>query len=174
MGAPPELDPGAALVTTEITATINGREFRGEVADNELLVDFLRDQVGLIGVRQSCEVEVCGSCTVLVDGLPVSSCCYLACDLDGKAVETIEGLVGTAFHEMISDAFVRHAAVQCGFCTPAMVLTAKSLLHDGRLTDEDSIRRSMRGNLCRCTGYRAILDALMEILPTEQEVKADA
>jgi len=154
-------------VSTTITAMINGRRFRGEVEDNELLIDFLRDDLGLIGARQSCEVEVCGSCTVLVDGLPVSSCCYLACDLDGKVVETIEGLVGTAFHEAISDAFVRHGAVQCGYCTPGMVLTAKSLLDDDRLTGEEPLRRAMSGNLCRCTGYRAILDALMDVMGSE-------
>lgn len=161
-------------MSTAITATINGRKFRGEVEANELLVDFLRDQLGLIGVRQSCEVEVCGSCTVLVDGLPVSSCCYLACDVDAKVVETIEGLVGTPFHEAISDAFVRRGAVQCGYCTPAMVLTAKSLLGDDRLTDEESVRKAMSGNLCRCTGYRSILEALMDVLPCEHAAKADA
>jgi len=159
-------------VSTMITATINGRRFSGEVEDNELLIDFLREDLGLIGARQSCEVEVCGSCTVLVDGLPVSSCCYLACDLDGKTVETIEGLVGTAFHEVLSEAFVRHGAVQCGYCTPGMVLTAKSLLGDERLTDEEPLRRAMRGNLCRCTGYRAILDALMDVVRSPHAAKA--
>lgn len=151
-------------MTTAIMAMINGRKVHGEVDANELLVDFLRDQLGLIGVRQSCEVEVCGSCTVLIDGLPVSSCCYLACDIDAKNVETIEGLVGTPFHEGISDAFIRHGAVQCGYCTPGMVLTAKSLLGDNRLIDEESVRKVMHGNLCRCTGYRAILEALMDVL----------
>ena len=160
-------------MTMAVTATINGRAFRGEVEANELLVDFLRDQVGLIGVRQSCEVEVCGSCTVLVDGLPVSSCCYLACDVDLKEVDTIEGLVGTPFHEAISDAFVRRGAVQCGFCTPAMVLTAKTLLDDDRPADEASIRRAMRGNLCRCTGYRAILDALADVLSVDHATGSD-
>jgi aerobic carbon-monoxide dehydrogenase small subunit len=161
-------------VSIAVTATINGCPFRGEVAPNELLLDFLRDQVGLIGVRQSCEVEVCGSCTVLVDGLPVSSCCYLACDIDARVVETIEGLVGTPFHEAISDAFVRRGAVQCGYCTPGMVLTAKSLHEDGLTTDEASIVQAMRGNLCRCTGYRAILEALVDVLGTGQDVTSDA
>lgn len=156
-------------MSTEIAATVNGRSYRGTVEDHELLADFLRDELGLIGVRQSCEVEVCGSCTVLVDGLPVSSCCFLAIDIDGRGVETIEGLVGTPFHERISDAFVRHGAVQCGFCTPAMVLTAKSLLETGPvegepLTDERTVAKAMRGNLCRCTGYRSILEALVDVL----------
>lgn len=162
------------MVTTTIATTINGRPIRAEVQPNVLLLDFLRDELGLIGTRQSCEVEVCGSCTVLVDDLPVSSCCYLACDVDAKRVETIEGLVGTPFHEAISDAFVRRGAVQCGYCTPGMVLTAKSLVGDERLTDDESIKRAMRGNLCRCTGYRAILEALGDVLLEEHPVAADS
>ncbi|HLX77943.1 MAG TPA: (2Fe-2S)-binding protein [Acidimicrobiales bacterium] len=145
-----------------VTATINGRRFEGDIAANELLLDFLREHLGLIGVRQSCEVQVCGTCTVLLDGAPVSSCCFLACDIDGRVVETIEGLVGSQFHELISDAFVRHAAVQCGFCTPGIVLTAKALIEDGTLPSEEAIREAMSGNICRCTGYRSILDALAE------------
>jgi len=133
-------------VTEQISAVINGKPFEGRVAANELLLDFLREELGLTGVKQSCEVEVCGTCTVLVDGAPVSSCCFLTCDIDGRRVETIEGLAGTAFHRSAVEAFMRHAAVQCGFCSAGMILTAKS------------------GNLCRCTGYRSILDAVTEIL----------
>ena len=98
----------------------------------ELLLDFLRDRLGLTGAKQSCEVQVCGVCTVLVDGNPVSSCCYLAADVDGRQVETIEGLAGTDFHRRAADAFMRHAAVQCGFCTAGMLLTAKALAARGR------------------------------------------
>jgi aerobic-type carbon monoxide dehydrogenase small subunit (CoxS/CutS family) len=150
-------------MTKEIATTINGATFRGEVPDIELMLDFLRERVGLIGVRQSCEVQVCGVCTVLVDGAPVSSCCYLACDIDGRNVETIEGIIDTDFFQEISDAFVRHASVQCGFCTPGMVLTAKALAGTADLSTEQAIREAMSGNLCRCTGYRSILDALTEV-----------
>lgn len=155
-----------------VSATINGQPFTGEVEPNELLLDFLRDHLGLIGVRQSCEVQVCGVCTVLVDGKLVSSCCYLACDIDGREVETIEGLVGSAFHDEISDAFIRHAAVQCGFCIPGMVLTAKALLGTTDLSSEAAVRHAMNGNLCRCTGYRSILDALMDVFHTHDPARA--
>ncbi|MDA8292228.1 MAG: 2Fe-2S iron-sulfur cluster-binding protein [Actinomycetota bacterium] len=146
-----------------VVTTVNGRVVETAVEANELLLDFLRDRLGLIGARQSCEVQVCGTCTVLVDGMPVSSCTHLACDVDGKEVETIEGLVGTPLHDELSDAFVRHAAVQCGFCTPGMLLTAKALLGTEDVATEEGTRRAMAGNLCRCTGYRSILDALTEV-----------
>ncbi len=129
-----------------------------------LLVDFLRDELGLTGTKQSCEVQVCGSCTVLVDGRPVSSCAYLAYELDGSAVETIEGLKGSDFFQKAEAAFVRHAAVQCGFCTPGFVLTMKSIVENGDPAGEAELRGSLSGNLCRCTGYRSILDAAAEIV----------
>jgi carbon-monoxide dehydrogenase small subunit len=150
-------------MTREVTATINGATFKGGVPENELLLDFLRERVGLIGVRQSCEVEVCGVCTVLIDGEPVSSCCHLAVEIDGRNVETIEGVTETEFFQEISDAFVRHASVQCGYCTPGIVLTAKALAGTTDLSTEQAIREAMSGNLCRCTGYRSILDALAEV-----------
>jgi len=158
-------------MTRAIVTTINGATFRGEVPENELLLDFLRERVGLIGVRQSCEVQVCGVCTVLVDGAPVSSCCYLACDIDGRDVETIEGITDTDFFQEISDAFVRHASVQCGYCTPGMVLTAKALAGTADLSTEQAIREAMSGNLCRCTGYRSILDALTEVFDKYPQVE---
>ena len=145
-----------------ISATINGARFEGEVPAQELLLDFLRDRLGLTGTKQSCEVQVCGACTVLVDGNPVSSCCFLAADVDGRQVETIEGLAGSDFHRRAAEAFMRHAAVQCGFCTPGMLLTAKALA--GRGLARDEIAAAMSGNLCRCTGYVSILDSLTELL----------
>jgi len=152
-----------------IRSVINGKPFEGDVAAHELLLDFLREELGLTGVKQSCEVEVCGSCTVLIDGAPVSSCCYLAGDIDGRRVETIEGLVGTAFHRSAVEAFMRHAAVQCGFCSAGMILTAKVLADSGMEPSPDRIRLAMSGNLCRCTGYRSILDAITTILTEARE-----
>jgi aerobic-type carbon monoxide dehydrogenase small subunit (CoxS/CutS family) len=156
-------------VTERLSTTINGAPFSGEVPAEELLLDFLRDRLGLTGTKQSCEVQVCGACTVLIDGDPVSSCCFLAADIDGREVETIEGLAGTDFHRRAADLFTRHAAVQCGFCIPGMLLTAKALAARG--TDPKSadpmsagIAAAMNGNLCRCTGYRSILDSLTELL----------
>jgi aerobic carbon-monoxide dehydrogenase small subunit len=154
-------------MTERVRATINGAGFEGEVVPHELLLDFLRDDLGLTGTKQSCEVQVCGACTVLIDGSPVSSCCFLAADIDGREVETIEGLAGSDFHRRAVEAFMRHAAVQCGFCTPGMLLTAKALARQGLDGDRDKIAAAMNGNLCRCTGYRSILDALTQLLSSQ-------
>ena len=151
-------------MTERISAVVNGTPVERAVAAHELLLDFLRDELGLTSVKQSCEVEVCGTCTVLVDGAPVSSCCFLACDIDGRRVETLEGLTGTPFHRAAVQAFLAHAAVQCGFCSAGMILTAKVLADRGVEPSADQIRQAMSGNLCRCTGYRSILDAVTVIL----------
>jgi aerobic-type carbon monoxide dehydrogenase small subunit (CoxS/CutS family) len=147
----------------EITLSVNGREVARDVPPQELLLDLLRDSVGLTGVKRSCDVQVCGTCTVLVDGRPVSSCCYLAAHAAGSEVTTIEGLAEQAGFERLEAAFTRHAALQCGFCTPGMLLTVSALLESGDLVSEDEIKRSLAGNLCRCTGYRGILEAVAEL-----------
>jgi aerobic carbon-monoxide dehydrogenase small subunit len=151
-------------MTVWVKATINEACFEGEVPPQELLLDFLRDRLGMTGTKQSCEVQVCGACTVLVDGNPVSSCCFLAADIDGRDVETIEGLASSDFHRRAVEAFMRHAAVQCGFCTAGMLLTAKAVSSRGLNGDRDKITAAMNGNLCRCTGYRSILDSIAELL----------
>jgi carbon-monoxide dehydrogenase small subunit len=156
-------------MTPAISTEINGRRFVGDVVSNELLLDLLRERLGLTGVKQSCEVQVCGTCTVLIDGAPVSSCCYLACDIDGRRVETIEGLVGTTFHDAAVEAFMRHAAVQCGFCSAGMILLIKALWDSEMDRSEEEVRRALSGNLCRCTGYRSILEAAMEVLGTPRD-----
>jgi carbon-monoxide dehydrogenase small subunit len=143
--------------------TLNGVPRTLDVEPRELLLDVLRDRLDLTGAKRSCDVQVCGTCTVLVDGAPVSSCSTLAVEADGREVLTIEGLRELPAFGPIADAFTRHAALQCGFCTPAMALTVPALLRDGELTDEASIRHGLAGNLCRCTGYRAILDAVAEL-----------
>jgi aerobic-type carbon monoxide dehydrogenase small subunit (CoxS/CutS family) len=147
----------------EITLTLNGRGTALEVEPQTLLLDVLRDGLGLTGAKRSCDVQVCGTCTVLLDGVPVSSCTLLAADAEGRSVLTIEGLRELDAFGPISDAFERHAAVQCGFCSPAMALTLHSLLEHGDLTDERSLRRGLAGNLCRCTGYRGIIAAAAEL-----------
>ena len=147
----------------EIALRVNGREFVREIAPNELLLDVLRDGLGLTGAKRSCDVQVCGACTVLVDGVPVSSCCYLAADAARREVTTIEGLATQPRFERLEEAFAAHAAVQCGFCTAGMLLTVSALLESGELTSDEEIRRSLAGNLCRCTGYRAILEAVAEL-----------
>ena len=147
----------------EIALSVNGREVVRDVAPQELLLDFLRDSLGLTGAKRSCDVQVCGACTVLVDGLPVSSCCYLAAQAAGSEVTTIEGLAERPEFERIDEAFTRHAALQCGFCTPGMLLTVSSLLESGELENEEQIKRNLSGNLCRCTGYHAIVEAVADL-----------
>jgi aerobic-type carbon monoxide dehydrogenase small subunit (CoxS/CutS family) len=147
----------------EIALSVNGREVIRDVAPQELLLDFLRDSLGLTGAKRSCDVQVCGACTVLVDGLPVSSCCFLAAQADGSEVTTIEGLAERPEFERLEEAFTRHAALQCGFCTPGMLLTVSALLESGELDSQDEIKRCLAGNLCRCTGYRGILEAVADL-----------
>jgi aerobic carbon-monoxide dehydrogenase small subunit len=146
-----------------LALTVNGMQVVREIAPEELLLDFLRDTLHLKGAKASCEVQVCGACTVLVDGEPVSSCCFLAADAEGRDVLTIEGLREQERFRPLEQAFTRHAAVQCGFCTPGFLLTIASLQASGELGDEAAIRRGLEGNLCRCTGYRGILEAVREI-----------
>jgi aerobic-type carbon monoxide dehydrogenase small subunit (CoxS/CutS family) len=147
----------------DIALRVNGVEVVREVEPQVLLLDLLRDSLGLTGSKRSCDVQVCGACTVLVDGLPVSSCCYLAADADGKQVTTIEGLAERPEFARLEEVFTRHAALQCGFCTPGMLLTVSALLEQGDLVDEEAIKHELAGNLCRCTGYRGILEAVAEL-----------
>ena len=147
----------------ELACSVNGREIVRDLAPQELLLDFLRDSLGLTGAKRSCDVQVCGACTVLVDGLPVSACCYLAADAHGKNVTTIEGLAERPEFARLEDAFTRHAALQCGFCTPGMLLTVHALLEHGRARRRGGDQARLAGNLCRCTGYRGILEAVAEL-----------
>ncbi len=147
----------------KVGLTVNGQPVVREIEPQELLLDFLRERLGLTGAKRSCDVQVCGACTVLVDGRPVSSCCYLAADAEGKEVLTVEGLAERPGFDRLEEAFTRHAALQCGFCTPGMLLTVAALLETGELTSSEEIKRSLAGNLCRCTGYRGILEAVCEL-----------
>ncbi len=149
--------------------TVNGARVVRDVAPQELLLDFLRDTLHLKGTKVSCEVQVCGACTVLVDDEPVSACCFLAADAQGRDVLTIEGLREQERFAPLEAAFTKHAAVQCGFCTPGFLLTIASLQASGELQDEAAVRRGLAGNLCRCTGYRGILEAALEIAGVEDE-----
>lgn len=142
---------------------VNGSAVVSDVKPQELLLDFLRDRLGLTGAKRSCDVQACGVCTVLVDGRPVSSCCFLAADAAGRKVLTIEGLAERPEFERLESAFTHHAALQCGFCTPGMLLTVAALLETGELTSVEEIKRGLAGNLCRCTGYRGILEAVCDL-----------
>jgi len=148
----------------EISLSVNGEEVGLAIEPQELLLDVLRDRLGLTGAKRSCDVQVCGACTVLLDGLPVSSCCTLAWEARGRDVTTIEGLAELPAFAALEDAFTRHAALQCGFCTPGLVLTVQALREEGELpADEAGIKRALAGNLCRCTGYKAIVEAVREL-----------
>lgn len=144
---------------TLVRTTINGRDIALEIESRELLIDVLRDRLELTGAKRSCDSQVCGACTVLLDGQPVSSCCTLAYEADGKSVETIEGLAQDGQLDPIQAAFVEQAAIQCGFCTPGFVLTTKAMLAENPRPTRDEIKSYLGGNLCRCTGYWNILDA---------------
>ena len=142
---------------------VNGETVVREIPDEELLLDFLRDRLDLKGAKRSCDVQVCGACTVLVDGEPVSACCTLAAKADGTSVTTIEGLARQPEFAALEAAFMRHAALQCGYCTSGMLLTVSSLLAAGELTSAAEVRRSLAGNLCRCTGYKSIVEAVCDV-----------
>jgi len=147
----------------KLAVQVNGTPVVREIEPQLLLLDFLRDGLGLTGAKRSCDLQACGTCTVLVDGRPVSSCCFLAADADGRQVLTIEGLAESLGYERLADSFTRHAALQCGFCTPGMLLTVTALLGSGELTSVEEVKRGLAGNLCRCTGYRGILEAVCEL-----------
>ena len=142
-----------------VTIAVNGRPRELVVPARELLLDSLRDRLGLTGAKRSCEVQVCGTCTVLVDGEPVSACTYLTCDADGRDVLTIEGFAATAEFAEFERAFTDRAALQCGFCTPGFLLTLKALRDAGELRDRNDVIAGLDGNICRCTGYKSIVEA---------------
>jgi carbon-monoxide dehydrogenase small subunit len=145
-----------------VTITVNGEKTSHEVEDRTLLVHHLRDVVGLTATNIGCDTSTCGACTVLVNGESVKSCTVLAAQVDGDEVQTLEGLAGED-GEMgpVQRAFREHHALQCGFCTPGMVMAATSLLRENPHPTEDEVRAALKGNLCRCTGYHNIVKAIM-------------
>lgn len=147
----------------EIELTVNGDAIVAEIEPQQLLLDFLRDDLGLTGAKRSCDVQVCGTCTVLLDGAPVSACTCLALEARGRDVLTVEGFADLPEFPLFEEAFNRHAALQCGFCTPGFLLTIKALRDAGQLGSEAEIRHGLDGNVCRCTGYRSILEATRDI-----------
>ncbi len=143
-----------------VTISVNGTSHALEVEPRELLAYVLRERLGLTGTNIGCDTSSCGACTVLLDGEAVKSCTVLGVQADGVEVTTIEGLAGSAGLHPVQQAFHDHHALQCGYCTPGMVMAAVSLIAAGEATDEESIRRGLEGNLCRCTGYHNIVGAV--------------
>ncbi len=144
-----------------VNLTLNGREHEILVEPQQTLIEVLRDQLDLTGTKYSCGVGECGSCTVLIDGRPTLSCCTLAIAATGRRILTIEGLAkGITLHP-IQKAFIDYGAIQCGFCTPGMILTAKALLDANPNPTKEEVKQGLAGNLCRCTGYVKIIDAVL-------------
>ncbi len=148
------------MTALDIALTVNGETIRERVEPRKNLVDFLREDLGLTGSHVGCEHGVCGACTVRVDGQIVRGCLMLAVQCDGARVETIEGLSDTGEIDDLRTAFEARNALQCGYCTPAMLITAQELLAEGGVPSREAIRDHLSGNYCRCTGYQAIVDAV--------------
>ncbi len=148
---------------TDIALNVNGERITARVEPRKSLVDFLREDVGLTGTHVGCEQGVCGACTVRLDGRIVRGCLTLAVQADGAEVETIEGASDSGEVAALRDAFIERNAAQCGFCTPAMVLTAAALLAENPSPTRAEIRQYLSGNYCRCTGYQAIIDAVESV-----------
>jgi carbon-monoxide dehydrogenase small subunit len=145
----------------ELRMALNGRDRSVRVEPRETLAEVLRERLGLTGLKVSCDVQVCGACTVLVDGLAVSACTYLAIDADQHEVLTVEGLAHDGELSPLQQAFIDAAAFQCGFCTPGMLMTATALLAENPSPTRDEVVAGIGGNLCRCTGYVPIIDAVL-------------
>jgi carbon-monoxide dehydrogenase small subunit len=153
-------DEARSREAVSIDCQVNGRRVRAVVPAHRMLLDFLRDELGLTGAKRACDVQVCGACTVLVDGLPVSACTYLAFEINAKTVETCEGLAHDGQLHPIQQAFVEAGALQCGFCTPGMIMISKALLSDHPDPSVEEIKEYLHGNICRCTGYKKIIEAI--------------
>ena len=159
----------AQPTTHQITVTVNGQERSLEVEPRLLLVHFLREQLGLTGTHVGCDTTGCGACTVLVDGVPVKSCTQFAVQVDGKAVTTVEGLAqGPQLHP-IQEGFKEEHGLQCGFCTPGMMLVSSALLEENPDPTEEEIRWAISGNICRCTGYQNIVKAVQWAATKQRE-----
>lgn len=144
-----------------INLKINGESYQLNVKPNLLLLDLLRNDIGLTGTKRGCDTGECGACTVLIEGKPVNSCLVLAVEADGKNILTIEGLTKNGKPHPLQEAFIEEGAVQCGFCTPGMILSAKALLDTNPNPKEEEIKKAIAGNLCRCTGYIKIIKAII-------------
>ncbi len=145
----------------KVSFMLNGKDIEVEAPDNRALLDLLRDDLGVKSVKKGCENGECGACTVLLDGAPVTSCLVLAPQVEGKTVTTIDGLEDDPFMVKLRQAFLEDGAIQCGFCTPGMLISSYALLKGNPKPTADEVKKAIEGNLCRCTGYVAIIKAIL-------------
>jgi carbon-monoxide dehydrogenase small subunit len=148
-----------------LSLTVNGELYELEIPAQRTLLDVIRDDLGLTGTKQGCGNGECGACTVLLDGEPVNACLVLALQADGRSVTTIEGVSKAGALDPIQEAFIAKGAIQCGFCTPGMILSVIALLNRSSRPDEMEIREALTGNFCRCTGYQKIVEAVLSMIP---------
>lgn len=146
-----------------IRLTVNGDEHELLCEDKRTLLEVLRENIGLTGTKRACDLGTCGACTVLIDGKPQLSCLTLAVAVQGKSITTIEGLSAPGAVHPLQQAFVEKGAIQCGFCTPGMILTAKALLDENGSPSEADVKQAIAGNVCRCTGYTKIVEAVLSV-----------
>jgi len=154
------------MMSIDITLNVNDRQHRLSVRPTEMLLDVLRDRLGLIGTNKVCAQGICGACTVLIDGQPATSCLSLAVQLDGARITTVEGLERDGKLDPLQESFMRHGAVQCGYCTPGFLMAAKAYLAEHPKPSREDIVDALRGNICRCTGYKKIIDAVVDTAGT--------
>jgi carbon-monoxide dehydrogenase small subunit len=156
------------MTAVEITLNVNGRDHQLAARPTEMLIEVLRDRLGLVGTNRVCAQGICGACTVIVDGKSTTSCLTFAAQLDGARVTTVEGLELDGRLDPLQEAFLRHGAVQCGYCTPGFLMTAKAYLADNPRPTREDIIDALRGNICRCTGYKKIIDAVADVAGTQK------
>lgn len=146
-----------------VRLTVNGSVYEAIISENATLLSLLRDGLGLTGTKEGCGAGECGACTVILNGKPVNSCMVLALECEGAEVQTIEGEVENGELSDLQQAFIDHNAYQCGFCTPGMIMSARALLTENPYPTRDEIKEAMEGNLCRCTGYETIIEAIESV-----------
>ena len=147
----------------EISFTLNKEVIELSVIPNKTLLEMLREDLDLTGAKEGCGAGECGACTVLVDGKPINACLMLAIEVDGKEIVTIEGLASDTGLDELQQSFIDHAALQCGYCTPGMIMSGKALLMENPTPTEAEVVDAISGNLCRCTGYKKIIEAIMDV-----------
>jgi len=160
------------MSTRVLSLVLNGAPAQAVVDPRKTLADVLRDDFGLVGTKLGCEHGVCGACTVLMDGAAVRSCLLFAVQSEGRAVDTVEGLSDNGDLGDVQEAFRRHHAVQCGFCTPGLLMSVTDYLRDADPADDDELREALSGNICRCTGYQGIVDAVKQLVDDRRSADA--